>query len=90
MMEIFSPFEQEILDAIEKLTTPANGGAITISALVKKLYWYSNDRPLNPNNTVAGSVRRINKKCQHHKLTWYLNGSGRGRQGKTIWKDKRK
>ncbi len=41
-------------------------------------------------NRVAALVRRINMKCNFHKLDWFINSYGTGRAGKFVWKDKRK
>lgn len=80
--DLFSPTEQEVIKKIGKKP-------ITISKLSEKVYFDADRMPLNPRNTVAGIVRRINDKCEYHKLPWFINGSGLGRGGKEVWKDKR-
>jgi hypothetical protein len=60
---------------------------MTIAEITEKLY--EDDKlPLGANNRVASVIRRINQKCEYHKLSWFLNGVGAGRAGRTIWKDK--
>lgn len=44
-------------------------------------------KPLGANNGIAQAVRRINSKCRYNKLSWFLNGTGLGCQGKTVWRD---
>lgn len=77
--ELFSPTEQKILKTLGRKQ-------MTISEITEKIY---GPFVYDAGNTVAGAVRRINRKCEYHKLPWFLNGAGRGRGGKTVWKDKR-
>lgn len=80
MKEIFSPTENKVLKLLGKRK-------LTIAELTLK--FHSGRPPLEANNNIAAAVRRINAKCDHHDLPWFLNGSGMGRAGKTVWKDKR-
>lgn len=80
MNEIFSPREKKVLSILGKRK-------MTISQVTERMF--SEVRKEDANNGVAHAVRRINIKCKYHKLPWFLNSSGIGRGGKTIWKDER-
>lgn len=80
MTELFSPLENKVLIALGKRT-------LSIWDLTCKIYG-GEPHEINQTNVIAGTVRRINKKCEHHKLDWFLNGVGAGRGGKIVWKDK--
>lgn len=75
---VFSPREQEILKVLGRKK-------MSITEIVDEL----NLDLFDANNVIAGAVRRINKKCETKKLSWFLNGEGSGRNGRTIWKEKR-
>lgn len=78
--ELFSPTENKILKILGKKKTT-----------VKKIaddFFKGTKPPLNPNNVVSGAIIHINKKCQYHKLNWFINGVGLGRGGKTVWLDR--
>lgn len=80
MDELFSPMEKQILKIVGKRK-------ITIVEITEKYLEKFESNALQPNNVVSGAINNINKKCKRHKLKWFLNGAGRGRSGKTIWKD---
>lgn len=83
--DIFSVSEKDVLEILGKKT-------MTITEIADKFYTRNSlgaDEPIDANNRVAGIVRRINDKCEYHKLPWFLNSMGLGRAGKTVWKDKR-
>lgn len=77
--EIFSTAEKRVLDVLGNKT-------ITIKELTEKVY-RNQKAPLSPNNVVAVTLKRINAKCDYHKLTWFVNGAGIGRGGRTVWVD---
>lgn len=77
---MFSPTEEKVLKLLGRRK-------MTIGLLTKKMR-VDQDNWLIDNNRIAGAVRRINRKCEHYKLNWFLNGHGLGRQGKTVWRDK--
>lgn len=79
--EIFSPAETRVLDVLGRKS-------MMIEDIVKKIYTEPN-QTMYPHETIAGIVRRINTKCDFHKLPWFLNAMGGGRGGKTVWRDKR-
>jgi hypothetical protein len=77
---VFSPLETKVLEILGK-------GTMTIGEITTAIY-YRKLKPFEANNTVARAVRRINEKCKFHKLSWFLNSNGRGRGGKSVWRDK--
>lgn len=79
--ELFSPTEQQVIKLIHKKP-------ISIGDVAEKVY-RTGTVPLHPRNTIAGVVLRINRKCEYHKLNWFINGKGIGRSGKLVWRDKR-
>lgn len=81
MKEIFSPMETKILRVLGRRK-------MMIGEITKKMYDHKKG-PIGANNGVGTAIRRINIKCDYHKLPWFLNGSGVGRGGKEVWKDKR-
>lgn len=62
---------------------------MTIAAITEKFY-DGEDRPMNDIIHVASLIRRINKKCEFYKKTWYLEGKGAGRAGRTVWRQAHK
>lgn len=84
MNELFSPNENRILKII-------GNRQMSILEITEKLYKdvTYRDMPFGANNYVGSVVRRINAKCEHHDLKWFLNSAGSGRCGKTVWRDKR-
>lgn len=78
----FSEMEKKIIKILNRF----NEGLLT-SKLASRVYKTvaEDEMPLNANNSVTTSIRQINKKCKRHKLDWFINGEGRGRQGKTVW-----
>jgi DNA-binding response OmpR family regulator len=78
MDELFSPTEMKILKILGRRK-------MKIGEIAEKLY---GKKKLNTNTIVTQLVRRINNKCEYHKLSWFINGKGAGRGGKTVWKDK--
>lgn len=78
--EIFSRTEKKILKVLGRRK-------LTIGDITKAVY--HRPRPLNGRTMIATAARSINKKCRRKKLPWYLNGTGVGRQEKTLWRDKR-
>lgn len=81
MSELFSDNEQKVLRILGRRK-------MTIAELTEKFY-SGGRRPLDANNKVASTVRRINEKVEYHGVPWFLNGVGRGRAGRTVWRDKR-
>ena len=73
----FSPMENRVLRTLA-------GRKMTIADLTREIY-RGRTRPLNPNNTIAGYVRRIQIKCKYNKLRWTVEGQGCGRGGRTVW-----
>lgn len=63
-MKNFSERESNIILIVGK-------GALTLTQISRKLFTVV-DRPLDPEIAVANSIRRIIKKCDHHKLKWTL------------------
>jgi hypothetical protein len=45
---------------------------MTLSGISKQLFRRDPSSPLDPEIAVANSIRRIIKKCDHHKLKWTL------------------
>jgi hypothetical protein len=43
-------------------------------------------RVFDSSAVIASAIRRINKKCEYHKLDWHIAGEGLGRGGRTVWK----
>jgi len=77
---IFSQSESEILEILGRRK-------MKIREIAEQLYDF--EESPEAGNVVAGMIRRINVKCKHHRLPWYLNGEGTGRGGRTVWRDKR-
>jgi len=78
---MFSEQEREIIDLINEYEW------ITISDLVEA--YFGKEKPLDPNNKIAQTIRRIRNKCEYYKLDWTIEGSGAGRGGRTVWVEKR-
>lgn len=75
---MFSPNEEKILKILGRKK-------MTITAITKK--FYGENHPVDANNNIAGTLRRIRKKCTYDfKCTFNLSGEGRGRGGRTVWK----
>ena len=76
---MFCPLETKVIEALGKrhCSTPE---------LVDKIY--GSRPPLFARNAVTNAVRMINEKCEYHHLDWFVNSSGSGRGGKTMWVDK--
>jgi hypothetical protein len=79
-MEIFSETENKLIKLL-------GAKKLTIKELTEE-HFKGKRKPLNSGTLVSGAINRINKKCEYHKLQWFINGVGIGRGGKTIWKDK--
>lgn len=77
---MFSPTEEKVLKILGKRR-------LSIRELSNRYFGYS-EQVLNPNAVVSSAILRINRKCKYHKLKWFINGSGSGRGGKTVWRDK--
>lgn len=76
--EKFSKRERDILEILGRRK-------MTIREITEALF---NERlPLDANNSVAMSIRRINSKCEFYDLPWRLESKGGGRAGKTIWRE---
>lgn len=80
MDKFLSPNEEKIVEIIGRKK-------VTITEITKEMY--PKNPPLNAATTVANAIRRINFKCKHLKQKWFINGEGMGRNGKTVWKDKK-
>ena len=78
---MFSPLEKQIIKLIGE-------DRKTIVQVAGKIYWL--DKQPSGKNCVSNAIRNINEKCKYHRLDWFINGSGYGRLGKTVWKDKKK
>lgn len=74
---MFSEMENQILKVLGKK-------ALMIAEITEKCYPKKN-KPINANNTVAGTIRRINMKCKAHNLKWKIEGYGTGRGGRIVW-----
>lgn len=81
MRSVFSPMEEKVIKIIGK-----NHG-ISIQRVAGKYYNGRRKKPFNPGNTMAGTIKRINKKCSYHRLDWFINSVGGGRSGKQVWVD---
>lgn len=79
-MTLFSPMENSIIKMLQSKKV--------LSICTISQNFYSGKQPVNGRNTIAGAVKKINKKCEHHKLSWFINGSGTGRGGRRVWIDK--
>ena len=77
---MFSPREKEVLKVLGKRR-------MSIHDLCDKIYGIKK-WPLGANNGIASAIRNINRKCEFHSLEWKLYGSGIGRAGRIVWKDK--
>lgn len=75
----FSPTETKILDVLGNKT-------MSIREITRELY-KGVSTPPEANNTVAFLIRRINKKAEYHRLSWFINGEGAGRNGRTVWRE---
>ena len=84
MLDLFSPLENAVLKALGKRK-------MRIEDITTRVYIFGdvNTIPMDPSNNIAQAIRRINKKCEYHKLPWFLNGAGTGRGGREVWRDKR-
>lgn len=78
---MFSETETEVIKLLGFKT-------LSIKELTKEFY-KTKHKPISGNNYIAGVVKRINAKCNYHRLAWFINGSGAGRAGKTVWRDKK-
>ena len=67
-MNILTQRERDILKIIGRRHL---GLALISSELFRK----SDNKPFDPEITVNNSVKRIIKKCKHHKLDWTLERS---------------
>jgi len=76
----FSPMQSRILEALE--------GKMTIKELTKAVYGRKK-KPLNPTVVVTAAISQINTKCRYWDLRWKIGGEGMGRDGKTVWFEKR-
>lgn len=74
---MFSPMETKILKILGKKK-------VSIKIIAEELF-KDEKKPINPGNTVATTISRINKKCIFHKLDWFIDGKGLGRQGRVVW-----
>lgn len=82
---MFSEKEQKVVDILRQNRQKA----ISIKDLTDK--FYKSKLPFNANNKVAGHLRRVKVKCEHHGLKWTIEGSGLGRGGRMVWiKQRRK
>jgi hypothetical protein len=79
-MDVFTAPEKEVLKILGRKK-------LTISQIVSR--WGGPSHALDRNNYIASVIRRINKKCKHHGLTFSIAGEGAGRGGKTVWKESR-
>ncbi len=73
---IFSPLETKVIVALGKRHH-------STSELIDKVY--GSHPPLFARNAITNAVRFINEKCEYHQYDWFINGSGSGRGGKTMW-----
>lgn len=64
-MDVFSPRENEIIKIIGRKK-------VTLVYIAEELFAGKRE-PLDATISVNNSVRRINKKCEYHDLSWFLN-----------------
>jgi hypothetical protein len=77
---MFSAHEEQVLKIIGRKK-------ITVAEITES---FKSEQPhLDTQNYVASVIRRINRKCVHHKLDWTLVGKGTGRGGRTVWRETR-
>jgi len=74
----FSPTETKILEILGNKT-------MSIREITNEVY-KGVSTPPEANNTIAFLIRRINKKAEYHRLSWFIDGEGAGRNGRTVWK----
>jgi hypothetical protein len=77
---MFSTLENEIIKRIGKKR-------VTITDLSRTFITKPHDgvEIFEINNSIAGVIRRVIRKCNHYGLDWTIDGTGRGRAGKTVW-----
>lgn len=76
---LFSPLENQVIKALGNRT-------MSLQDIAKACY--KSRGPLYPRTAISVTVRRINQKCEYHKLCWFINGAGQGRPGREVWRDK--
>lgn len=76
----FSPNENKILEIVGRKK-------MTITEITQK--FYNGKGPVSASTIVSNAIRRINFKCEYHKLDWYIAGEGMGRVGRTVWRVKK-
>lgn len=64
-MNILTQRERDILKIIGRRH-------VGLTLIATELFRKSEDKPFDPEITVNNSVKRIIKKCNHHKLDWTL------------------
>lgn len=79
MKDIFSPTESKILKILGRRK-------LTIAEITER--FHEGKIPPEANNNIAAAVRRIRMKTVVHDLNWTIHGSGTGRAGRTVWRDK--
>ncbi len=84
MRDHFSEAEQQVLKILGRKK-------MTIQDIAEDFYHDgdSHHEIVDPGNYIANVVRRIKRKCEFFKLDWTIDGVGRGRGGRTVWRSKR-
>ena len=62
---------------------------MSIREITQRFYALDYEPKINDNNYIASVVRRIKHKCENNEVNWTIAGSGCGRRGRTVWKEKR-
>lgn len=83
--KIITELEFEILELLTY-----SGQPMSVIEIGRKIYKRAKVPPLNPNNAITVIIKQINRKCERHKLDWFIDGEGLGRQGKKVWLSARK
>lgn len=76
--QVFSEREEKIIKIIGRRKT-------TITEITKE--FYGRKIPENGAVMVASSLRQIAAKAKRKRLDWRLEGEGRGRKGRTVWRE---
>lgn len=79
----FSPTENKMLKILGKKK-------MSIAEISDKMYEGITKKPMNASIIVSGLISRINKKTEYYELKWFLDGSGQGRAGRTVWVEESK
>ncbi len=78
--------KQKVFSASEETVIEIIGRKKKTIAQITKEYFGDPTELMDPNNYIAAVVRRVARKCDFHSLPWTLEGAGRGRRGRTVWR----